>query len=157
RRRRAIPSLAAQLGRAGADVDYAGLGQRHSVHRSAGAALARRRLPRLSAPHQHAHPLVSEKRVMNEIASAAASVAESSHGLIGLAERGWLPDTLIRLGIRRLCAQRLREEAAGNAETAWSRFRQRLDELRESPVAIHTDAANAQHYELPARFFELCL
>jgi cyclopropane-fatty-acyl-phospholipid synthase len=31
------------------------------------------------------------------------------------------------------------------------------DDLRESAVAIHTDAANAQHYELPPRFFELCL
>ena len=29
--------------------------------------------------------------------------------------------------------------------------------LRHSPVAIHTDAANAQHYELPPAFFELCL
>ena len=32
-----------------------------------------------------------------------------------------------------------------------------IDELRDSPVAIHTDAANAQHYEVPPAFFELCL
>ena len=30
-------------------------------------------------------------------------------------------------------------------------------EMAERPVAEHTDAANQQHYELPARFFELCL
>jgi cyclopropane-fatty-acyl-phospholipid synthase len=30
-------------------------------------------------------------------------------GLLGLAERGWLPDALLRQGIRRMCAQRLRE------------------------------------------------
>ncbi|HEX3125436.1 MAG TPA: class I SAM-dependent methyltransferase, partial [Rhodanobacteraceae bacterium] len=76
---------------------------------------------------------------------------------IALAERGWLPDALIRLGIRRLCAQRLREEHAGGMVAAWSRFQQCLDDLRASPVAIHTDAANEQHYELPPRFFELCL
>ncbi len=40
---------------------------------------------------------------------------------------------------------------------AWERFRLLLDELRASPIAIETAAANAQHYEVPARFFELCL
>src|SRR5579859_2736839 len=84
--------------------------------------------------------------------------AEStSSGALALAERGLLPDWLVRFGIRRLCAQRLREEDANNAVASWLRFRQHLDLLRASPVAIHTDAANAQHYELPPRFFELCL
>jgi cyclopropane-fatty-acyl-phospholipid synthase len=77
--------------------------------------------------------------------------------LIDLCERGLLPDSLIRLGIRRLCAQRLREECADDAEAAWSRFRRLLEQLRKSPVAIETAAANEQHYEVPARFFELCL
>jgi cyclopropane-fatty-acyl-phospholipid synthase len=82
---------------------------------------------------------------------------DSPGGLLGLAERGLLPDSLIRFGIRRLCAQRLREEHAGNASAAWTKFQQHLNDLRASPVAIHTDAANAQHYELPPGFFELCL
>lgn len=77
--------------------------------------------------------------------------------LIDLCERGLIPDTLTRLGIRRLCAQRLQDEHAGDAERAWVRFRSLLDELRQSPVAIETEAANEQHYEVPARFFELCL
>jgi cyclopropane-fatty-acyl-phospholipid synthase len=76
---------------------------------------------------------------------------------IDLAERALLPDALIRYGIRRLCAQRLREEGATDAALAWQRFRTLLDELRASPIAIETDAANRQHYEVPARFFELCL
>ncbi|MGA2097483.1 MAG: cyclopropane-fatty-acyl-phospholipid synthase family protein [Candidatus Acidiferrum sp.] len=29
--------------------------------------------------------------------------------------------------------------------------------LKASPIAIDTSAANAQHYEVPSRFFELCL
>ena len=77
--------------------------------------------------------------------------------LIDLCERGLVPDALTRLGIRRLCAQRLREEHAGDAVAAWARFRDLLDGLRQSPLAIETEAANRQHYEVPARFFELCL
>ena len=77
--------------------------------------------------------------------------------LIDLCERGLVPDALTRLGIRRLCAQRLREEGAHDLVRADARFRELLDELRRSPIAIETAAANEQHYEVPARFFELCL
>ena len=77
--------------------------------------------------------------------------------LIDLAERGLLPDALVRLGIRRLCGQRLREEGDGDLAAADARFRALLDELRRSPIAIETAAANEQHYEVPTRFFELCL
>ena len=78
-------------------------------------------------------------------------------GLLGMAERGHLPDALLRQGIRRLCAQRLREEQAGDLDAQAARFAERIAMLRHSPVAIHTDEANAQHYELPPAFFELCL
>jgi len=61
------------------------------------------------------------------------------------------------MGIRRLCAQRLRAENADDAVAAGRNFQERLDDLRSSPLAVHTDAANQQHYELPPRFFELCL
>jgi cyclopropane-fatty-acyl-phospholipid synthase len=77
--------------------------------------------------------------------------------IIDLCERGLVPDTLTRYGIRRLCAQRLRDEQGEDAIAAWERFRRRLDDLRRSPLAIETEAANRQHYEVPARFFELCL
>ncbi|MBB3226478.1 cyclopropane-fatty-acyl-phospholipid synthase [Luteibacter sp. Sphag1AF] len=89
---------------------------------------------------------------------AAESVGNRpSEGLSGLAERGFIPDALLRLGIRRLCAQRLREERQGGLDEQADRFRARIEMLRTSPVAIHTDAANAQHYELPPEFFQLCL
>lgn len=78
-------------------------------------------------------------------------------GLIGLAERGLLPDALLRLGIRRQCEDRLRIELAGGPEAQAERFRERIGQLRSSPVAIHTDAANTQHYELPPAFFKHCL
>ncbi|MEO6170501.1 MAG: cyclopropane-fatty-acyl-phospholipid synthase family protein [Lysobacter sp.] len=78
-------------------------------------------------------------------------------GLLGQAELGRIPDAVLRLGIRRLCAQRLREERAGGAPAQAARYAERIAMLRHSPVAIHTEAANAQHYELPPEFFELCL
>src|SRR3546814_2145879 len=77
--------------------------------------------------------------------------------VIDAAERGLLPDALLRLGIRRLCARRLRDEHLDDLALADLRFAQLLDTLRNSPIAIETAAANTQHYEVPARFFELCL
>ena len=77
--------------------------------------------------------------------------------LIELCERGLVPDSLLRYGIRRLCAQRLRDEGACDLDRADQRFRRLLSELQQSPIAIETAAANEQHYELPTRFFQLCL
>lgn len=77
--------------------------------------------------------------------------------LIDWCERGLVPDLLTRYGIRRLCAQRLVAEGAEDVARADSRFRELLGQLRRSEIAIETAAANAQHYELPTRFFQLCL
>jgi cyclopropane-fatty-acyl-phospholipid synthase len=89
--------------------------------------------------------------------SFAIADATAGRGALGWAERGLLPDALIRRGIRRLCAARLSEERAGGLEGQAARFEQRIELLRDSPIAIHTEAANAQHYELPPTFFESCL
>jgi cyclopropane-fatty-acyl-phospholipid synthase len=78
-------------------------------------------------------------------------------GLLGLAERGLLPDAAIRAGIRRLCRRRQSDESAGGPDAQARRFDTLLATLRESPVAIHVDAANRQHYELPPEFFRRCL
>jgi len=74
-----------------------------------------------------------------------------------LLERDLLPDFLIRFGIRRLLAERLREEDKGDPEAQQAHFMRFVESLRESPVAIETEAANEQHYELPCEFFELVL
>ncbi|GLQ45958.1 cyclopropane-fatty-acyl-phospholipid synthase [Dyella lipolytica] len=96
---------------------------------------------------------------MNTLSIDAPSRAADhpASGLLGLAERGLIPDTLLRHGIRQLCAQRLRQERTGGVGAQAQRFQLFIEELRHSPIAIHTDAANAQHYELPADFFKLCL
>ncbi|HEX4243555.1 MAG TPA: cyclopropane-fatty-acyl-phospholipid synthase family protein [Steroidobacteraceae bacterium] len=96
---------------------------------------------------------------MSTVAIYAPPLSSSrpARGLLGLAERGLLPDRLLRHGVRQLCAQRLRTERAGGIGAQAERFQLLIDDLRQSPIAVDTDAANAQHYELPAEFFELCL
>ncbi|MCR4414642.1 MAG: class I SAM-dependent methyltransferase, partial [Thermoguttaceae bacterium] len=77
--------------------------------------------------------------------------------LIDLAERGVLPDWLIRFGMRRLMADRLRQEAVREAAEPGEPRRRFIEELRSSPIAIATDAANVQHYEVPTEFFQRVL
>ncbi|MES1195347.1 MAG: cyclopropane-fatty-acyl-phospholipid synthase family protein [Steroidobacter sp.] len=72
---------------------------------------------------------------------------------LSLVERGLLPDAVIRLGIRRLLEQRLMEEDKGDVELQQAHLMQRVEQLRQSPVAIETAAANEQHYEVPAAFY----
>lgn len=74
-----------------------------------------------------------------------------------LLERNLLPDPLLRFGIRRLLAQRLREEDKGSADAQRTHLQALIEELRRSPIAIETAAANEQHYEVPTRFYQLCL
>jgi cyclopropane-fatty-acyl-phospholipid synthase len=92
-----------------------------------------------------------------EVADLRDAIGAPPGGAIGWAERGLLPDALLRAGIRRLCAARLRTENSGGAERVAERFEERIAMLRSSPLAIHTDAANRQHYELPPEFFVRCL
>jgi cyclopropane-fatty-acyl-phospholipid synthase len=75
---------------------------------------------------------------------------------ISLAERGLLPEPVVRAGIRRLLRQRLASEARRHAdrEAALQRF---LEEMASSELAPAAAAANRQHYEVPAEFFRLVL
>lgn len=72
-------------------------------------------------------------------------------------EKNLLPDSLIRMGIRRLLAERLRLENKGDVERQRQALLETIAELRRSPIAIETKAANEQHYEVPTRFYQLCL
>ena len=68
-----------------------------------------------------------------------------------LLEKNLLPDWLIRIGIRRLLAGRIREEIARYDRPAY------VADLKTRPLAEQTAAANEQHYEVPTRFYQLCL
>lgn len=69
---------------------------------------------------------------------------------IDLAETGYLPDWLVRIGIRRLLTQRL-ENSQSTDVAAFAQH------LRSAPLAVETQSANDQHYEVAAEFFESCL
>jgi cyclopropane-fatty-acyl-phospholipid synthase len=74
-----------------------------------------------------------------------------------LLARDLLPDAAIRLGIRRLLAQKLREEGRGTIESRQDAFLAFIDGLDRSPIAVKTGEANEQHYEVPTEFFKLVL
>lgn len=74
-----------------------------------------------------------------------------------LLAKGMLPDKLIRLGIRSRLAGTLAPFEKLDCEQRQAKLMQHVAELRASPVAIATDEANEQHYELPTRFFERVL
>ena len=60
-----------------------------------------------------------------------------------LAERSLLPDWIIRWGIRRLLASRLRLEERRNKEEPRAYVRQFIEELRGSPIAVATESQRA--------------
>jgi cyclopropane-fatty-acyl-phospholipid synthase len=71
----------------------------------------------------------------------------------GLLDRDLVPDWIIRQAIRRKCGARLAKESRGTPQERAARREAFLAELRQSPVALHTDLANEQHYEVPPEFF----
>jgi len=64
-----------------------------------------------------------------------------------------LPDPVRKAAIQVLVsgARRQAAQAGPDAEAAFAR------QMAERPIAEHTDAANEQHYEVPAAFFKACL
>ncbi|MCA9280413.1 MAG: class I SAM-dependent methyltransferase [Phycisphaeraceae bacterium] len=74
-----------------------------------------------------------------------------------LLDRGLIPDTILRSGIRRRLRARIREEERGSIDERSDRFNALVEALSQAPIAIHTQEANEQHYELPPEFFRMCL
>src|SRR5262245_27267772 len=64
-----------------------------------------------------------------------------------------LPDAVVRAGIRRLLRQRLDEIGADDTARCAALSEAFLAALRDAPLALLTDKANEQHYELPPAFF----
>lgn len=97
---------------------------------------------------------VESHRISNANTQAASRSSESTGFLDSRLERNWLPDWLIRLGIRRLLAEPLQRESKGNLELQQSQFMQSVAMLKHSPIAVNTLDANQQHYEVPAAFLQ---
>ncbi len=74
-----------------------------------------------------------------------------------LTEKGLVPDAIIRRGIRALLKQRLDDIRSNDAEQLSTDEHAFIQMMNQSPIAVLTDKANEQHYEVPAEFFQAVL
>ena len=70
---------------------------------------------------------------------------------IWLAERGWIPDFLLRIAVKFISKARLKRSNSFSEKLAV------LSSLKDGPIAESTPSANKQHYEVPPAFFEKVL
>ncbi len=68
-------------------------------------------------------------------------------------ERGYMPDKLVRIGIRRLLKQRLAAVDQGSPVANQQRLDSLIEEFSNGPLALVPEKANEQHYEVPAELF----
>ena len=73
--------------------------------------------------------------------------------LLNWAERGLLPDVVIRAGIRHLCARTSRAARCATPAEREARMTAWVAEMDQSPIALAPVESNAQHYEVPSAFF----
>ena len=73
--------------------------------------------------------------------------------LIQAVEKGLVPHFILKMGIRNLLKKRL-AEIQENSHFHKQGIIEKLDKI---PMAIETDIANQQHYELPTKFFTYVL
>lgn len=72
---------------------------------------------------------------------------------INWVEQGYVPDSVIRQGIRRLCKSRLDEINSADCESTSDIREGFIAEMQSAPIALAPEQANSQHYEVPAAFF----
>lgn len=87
--------------------------------------------------------------------STAAIKASST--VLDWTERGLVPDSVLRAGIRRLCRQRLQDIRAQDIELSAEMTEAFIHYLNGSDIALMPEIANEQHYELPPEFFSIVL
>jgi cyclopropane-fatty-acyl-phospholipid synthase len=84
----------------------------------------------------------------------SATATKASSTILSWTERGLVPDSVIRSGIRQLCRQRLKDIAADDLEKSARNLNEFVRHMNQAPVALVPEMANEQHYEVPPAFFE---
>jgi cyclopropane-fatty-acyl-phospholipid synthase len=107
-------------------------------------------------------PIVSAKSIPAQPAHAdwlpaAQAEPEKRFWYEPLLESGLIPDAAIHLAIRGMLRARLREEDRGSEAANRANLLAFVEAMKSSPIALRTDSANAQHYEVPTQFFEAVL
>lgn len=88
----------------------------------------------------------------------AASLRDAALRLsMSALQRNVLPDALLRYGVRQLLEGRLRDITLPNFEAQMQHLLAFVQSLKEMPIAVNTEDANAQHYEVPTEFYQLVL
>ena len=87
--------------------------------------------------------------------STAAIKASST--VLDWSERGLVPDSVLRAGIRRLCRQRLKDIGANDVESSGRSIEAFVEMMNASSIAQVPEIANEQHYEVPPEFFRIVL
>ncbi len=72
-------------------------------------------------------------------------------------EAGMVPDSVIRMSIRRLMDKRSREIRSGDVAYASAIKNDFVAMMNASPIALVPELANEQHYEVPAAFYDQVL
>ena len=74
--------------------------------------------------------------------------------LVDWAERGWITDGLLRIGMRRLLLKRLKQDRVNATAAGKADF---VESMIASDLAVATTDANHQHYEVPTEVFQRML
>jgi len=102
--------------------------------------------------------LISSSKLYKKFSDLILSaLSRTTEILIPIIHVGLVPDFLIRLGIRIQLRNHLAVLNSDDVEIEQQQKMEIVKELHSMPIAIETEAANDQHYEVPAKFYDLCL
>ncbi len=73
---------------------------------------------------------------------------------VELTESGYVPDTLVRRGIRKLLRQRLNDIHAADITRMAEQQNAFIEHMNHAAVALLPERANEQHYEVPQAFYD---
>jgi len=73
---------------------------------------------------------------------------------VELTESGYVPDSLVRHGIRKLLRQRLDEIHASDIEHMAELQNAFIEHMNHADIALLPELANEQHYEVPQEFYQ---
>jgi len=101
--------------------------------------------------------LVSSKIYQKMCTKILSLLSITSDFAIPLVYKGFVPDCIIRWGIRVRCRDHLNILRSEGSEQELEQKLKIVKKLKTMPIAIATAEANEQHYEVPAKFYDLCL
>lgn len=95
--------------------------------------------------------------VETESTRVSRSLTDLTYIIDWILDGGYLPHAVIRAGIRQQLKARLASiQAQSNTDATEAKMRY-IEKLKKSPIAIATDTANEQHYEVGTGVLAACL